>query len=80
MWLVLIFQACFYMLTWTMGNDITMILKHRLTELMVQVTPILYQKYISVDCKERAALYVKMKKAMYKCTGYSGVPDCSTGN
>ena len=46
-------------------EDITMILKGRLAELMVQVAPNLYRKYISVDRKGTAILYVKMQKAMY---------------
>ncbi len=46
-------------------NDITMILKGRLAELMVQVVPNLYRKYISVDRKRSAILYVKMQKAIY---------------
>jgi hypothetical protein len=44
---------------------ITMILKGRLTELMVQVAPNLYREYISVDRKGMAILYVKMQKAIY---------------
>ncbi len=46
-------------------EDTTMILKGRLTELMVQVAPILYRNYISVDRKGTAILYVKMQKAIY---------------
>ncbi len=46
-------------------KDITMILKGRLTELMVQVVPNLYRKYISVDRKGMAILYIKMQKAIY---------------
>ena len=46
-------------------EDIMMILKGRLAELMVQVAPTLYRKYISVDRKGTAILYVKMQKAMY---------------
>ncbi len=48
-------------------KDITMILnvKGRLAELMVQVTPNLYRKYILVDRKGTAVLYVKMQKAIY---------------
>jgi hypothetical protein len=46
-------------------EDITMILKGRLAELMVQVAPNLYRKYISVDRKGRAILHVKMQKAIY---------------
>jgi hypothetical protein len=41
-------------------EDITMVLKGRLAELMVQVTPNLYRKYITVDRKGTAILYVKM--------------------
>jgi hypothetical protein len=46
-------------------EDITMILKGRLAELMVQVAPNLYRKYISIDRKGTAVLYVKMQKAIY---------------
>jgi hypothetical protein len=46
-------------------KDITMVLKGRLVELMVQVAPNLYRKNISVDRKGTAILYVKMQKAMY---------------
>jgi hypothetical protein len=46
-------------------EDITMILKGRLAELMVQVAPNLYRKYISVDKKGMAILYIKMQKAIY---------------
>jgi hypothetical protein len=42
-----------------------MILKGRLAELMVQIAPNLYRKYISVDRKGKAILYVKMQKAIY---------------
>jgi hypothetical protein len=46
-------------------EDITMVLKGRLAELMVQVAPNLYRKYITVDRKGAAILYVKMQKALY---------------
>jgi hypothetical protein len=46
-------------------EDITMVLKGRLAELMVQVTQNLYRKYITVDRKGTAILYVKMQKALY---------------
>lgn len=42
-----------------------MMLKGRLTELMVTVDPSLYQKYITVDSKGEAILYVQMHKALY---------------
>jgi hypothetical protein len=56
-------------------KDIIMILKGRLTKLMVQGAPNLYRKYISVDRKGTAIFYVKMQKAIY---GFSGVPYFST--
>ncbi len=46
-------------------EDITMVLKGRLVELMVQVTPNLCRKYITVDREGTAILYVKMQKALY---------------
>ncbi len=46
-------------------KDSTMILKGRLAKLMVQVAPNLYRKYITVERKGMAILYVKMQKAMY---------------
>ncbi len=46
-------------------KDIRMILNGRLAKLMVQGVPTLYRKYISVDRKGTAILYVKMQKAMY---------------
>jgi hypothetical protein len=46
-------------------EDITMVLKGRLAELMVQVAPNIYRKYITVDKKNTAVLYVKMQKALY---------------
>jgi hypothetical protein len=47
------------------NEDTTMILKGRLAELMVQVARNMYRKYISVDRKGTAVLYVKMQKAIY---------------
>jgi hypothetical protein len=46
-------------------EDITMVLKGRLADLMVQVAPNLYRKYITVDKKGIVILYVKMQKARY---------------
>ena len=45
-------------------KDITLVLKGRLAELMVQVASNLYRKYIAVDRKETAILYIKMQKAL----------------
>jgi hypothetical protein len=42
------------------NEDIVMVLKGRLAELIVQVGPNLYRKFITVDKKGMAILYVKM--------------------
>jgi hypothetical protein len=42
-----------------------MLLKGRLAELMVQVNPNLYQKYIIYNKNNQALLYVKLSKAIY---------------
>ena len=47
------------------NKDITMVLKGRLAELMVQVAPNLYRKYITVDKRNTPILYVKIQKALY---------------
>ncbi len=36
-----------------------------LAELMVQVTPSLYRKYVTTNVKGKAVLYVQLKKAVY---------------
>jgi hypothetical protein len=46
-------------------EDITIVLKGSLAELMVQVAPNLNRKYITADRKGTAILYVKMQKALY---------------
>ena len=48
-----------------LDEDVIMVLKGRLAELMVQVAPNLYRKYISVDSKGKPILYVKLQKALY---------------
>ncbi len=47
------------------NKDITMVLKDRQAELMVQVAPNLYSKYITVDRMGMAILYVKMQNFLY---------------
>ena len=47
------------------NKDITMVLKGRLAELMVQVVPNFYRDYITVHRKGLAIIYVKMKKALH---------------
>ena len=46
-------------------EDITMVLKGRLAELMVQVAPNLYRKFVMVDKRNTPILYVKIQKALY---------------
>ena len=48
-----------------LDEDVTMILKGPLVELMVQVAPNLYLKYITVNRKNTPILYVKMQKVLY---------------
>ncbi len=47
------------------NEDVTMVLRGHLAKLMVQVAPNLYRKYITVDKRNTAILYVKMQKALY---------------
>jgi hypothetical protein len=47
------------------NEDIIMTLKGKLAELMVQVAPNIYQKYVTVDRRGTPILYVKIKKALY---------------
>jgi hypothetical protein len=62
-------EACFNILGAILhadvNEDITMVLKGRLAELMVQVAPNLFRKNITVNRNGTAILYVKMQKALY---------------
>ena len=42
-----------------------MLLKGRLSELMVQVDPKLYRKYVTVSAKRDVMLYVRLSNALY---------------
>jgi hypothetical protein len=46
-------------------EDVLMVLKDELTEMMVQIAPQVYRKYVMVDRKGTKILYVKLKKALY---------------
>ena len=46
-------------------EEVFMMLKGRLAELMVMVNPALYRKYVTVDPKYGSVLYVKMHAALY---------------
>jgi hypothetical protein len=43
-----------------------MVLKEELVEMMIQIAPQTYQKYVMVDRKGTPILYVKLQKALYE--------------
>ena len=45
-------------------EDVIMVLKGDLTEMMMQVAPEVYRKYMAVDKKGTKILYVKLQKAL----------------
>ncbi len=47
------------------NEDMLMVLKGELAEMMVQIAPQIYQKYIMMDKKGTTILYVKLQKALY---------------
>ncbi len=47
-------------------KDVLMVLKGELAEMMVQIAPQIYQKYIMIDKKGTKILYVKLQKALYR--------------
>jgi hypothetical protein len=50
-----------------MDEEVIMLLRGRLAELMVKTAPNIYRKYITVDAKNQPVLYVKLQKALYGC-------------
>ncbi len=46
-------------------EDVLMVLKGEFAEMMVQIAPQIYQKYIRMDKKGTKILYVKLQKALY---------------
>ena len=46
-------------------EEVIMVLKGDLAEMMIQVAPEVYQKYVAVDKKGTKILYVKLQKALY---------------
>ena len=42
-----------------------MLLRGRLAEMMVQVDPSMYRKYVTYSSKGQAMLYVRLRKALY---------------
>ncbi len=48
-----------------MDKDVLMVLKGELAEMMVQIAPQVYRKYVTVDRKGTPILYGKLKKVLY---------------
>ncbi len=46
-------------------EEVFMVLKGELAEMMIQIAPEVYRKYVSVDKKGTKILYVKLQKALY---------------
>ncbi len=46
-------------------EDVLMVLKEELVEMMIQIAPQVYRKYVTVDKKGTKLLYVKLQKALY---------------
>ena len=46
-------------------KEVIMVLKGDLAEMMIQVAPEVYQKYVAIDKKGKKILYVKLQKALY---------------
>ena len=42
-----------------------MLLRRKLAEMMVQVDPIMYSKYVTYSSNGQAMMYVRMSKALY---------------
>jgi hypothetical protein len=50
-----------------MDEEVIMLLRGRLAELMVKTAPNIYRKYITVDANNQPVIYVKLQKALYGC-------------
>ncbi len=46
-------------------EDVIMVLKGDLAEMMMQVAPEVYRKYVAIDKKGTKILYIKLQKALY---------------
>jgi hypothetical protein len=46
-------------------EEVIMVLKGELVEMMIQIAPKVYRKYVSIDKKGTKILYVKLQKALY---------------
>eukprot|EP00957_Ditylum_brightwellii_P022548 1701161-Ditylum_brightwellii.AAC.1 len=50
-----------------MDDEVIMVMEGQLAELMVQMAPELYQKYLEVGKNNKPIMYVKLCKALYGC-------------
>jgi hypothetical protein len=46
-------------------EDVLMVLKGELADMMIQIAPQVYRKYVTINKKGTPILYVKLKKALY---------------
>jgi hypothetical protein len=46
-------------------EDVLMVLKGELAEMMIQIAPQIYRKYVTVDKKGTKLLYMKLQKVLY---------------
>ena len=46
-------------------ENVLMVLKRELAEMMVHIAPQIYRKHITIDKKGMPVLYVKLQKALY---------------
>jgi hypothetical protein len=46
-------------------KDVIMVLKGELAEMMIQIAPKVYRKYVAMDKKGTKILYMKLQKALY---------------
>jgi hypothetical protein len=47
-------------------KDVLMVLKEELAEMMIQIAPQVYRKYVTVDKKGTKLLYVKLQETLYR--------------
>jgi len=52
--------------TTDVDEDVLMVLKGELVDMMIQIPPQTYQKYVTVDRRGTPILYVKLQKALYR--------------
>ncbi len=46
-------------------EDVLMVLKGELADMLIQIAPLVYRKYIMVDKKGTKVLYMKLQKVLY---------------